>query len=246
MVSEPRPRRSFRCSSLLTTYPERYTAVQRSQHLTQGDPRVFGQSYVANCSTVDGQAAFRGEESDQRHIEYFQSLEKFREAGLPSRLPSHMEEALTRDLQLNEMKGELEMLVKQKAGIDTLTKVKKRHAAHFKALKTKALRRYQDHWVKERRDWKILTRGKGKTPDHSKSDFVQSICQLIPERARVAQAMAAEDALDQDVMWLALQDLYALCVEDFTVLYLPECRPVDGACPSRCCQQQLSRSSLSS
>jgi hypothetical protein len=39
------------------------TPVQRSQHLTQADPRVFGQggqSYVANCSSVNGQAAFRG------------------------------------------------------------------------------------------------------------------------------------------------------------------------------------------
>jgi hypothetical protein len=41
---------------------------------------VFGQSYVANFSSVDGQAAFRDEDSDHRHIEYFQGLEKFREA----------------------------------------------------------------------------------------------------------------------------------------------------------------------
>lgn len=35
---------------------ERYTEVQRSQHLTQGDVRVFDQSYVANTSSVDGHA----------------------------------------------------------------------------------------------------------------------------------------------------------------------------------------------
>jgi len=54
--------------------------------LTQADPRVFGQSYVANCSSVDGQAAFREGESDHRHIDYFQSLEKFHEDGLPDKL----------------------------------------------------------------------------------------------------------------------------------------------------------------
>ena len=50
---------------------ERYTSVQRSQHLTQADPRVFGQSYVANCSSVDGQAAFLREAPDHRHVDYF-------------------------------------------------------------------------------------------------------------------------------------------------------------------------------
>jgi hypothetical protein len=44
--------------------------------MTQADSRVFSQSYGANCSSVDGQAAFRDEESDHRHIDYFQSLEK--------------------------------------------------------------------------------------------------------------------------------------------------------------------------
>ena len=39
-------------------FDERYTEVERSQHLTQGDPPVFGQSYVANTSSVDGQGAF--------------------------------------------------------------------------------------------------------------------------------------------------------------------------------------------
>lgn len=192
---------------------------------------------------MDGQAAFRGEESDQRHIEYFQSLEKFREAGLPARLPSHLDEALTRDPKLCQIKSEIEALTEQKADIDILNKAKKRHAAHLKMVKTKALRQYQQHWVRERRDWKILTRGKETAPDQSKTDFTQSICQLIPERARIAQAMAAEEALEPGAMWQALQDLHTLCVQDFTVLYLPGCRPVDGACPRSCCQRQLERSS---
>lgn len=33
---------------------EIYTEVQRSQHSTQADPRIFGQAYVANTSSVDG------------------------------------------------------------------------------------------------------------------------------------------------------------------------------------------------
>ena len=76
---------------------EIYTEVQRSQHLTQADPRIFGQSYVANTSSVDGQAVFLGEQVNHSHIDYFQSLEKFREPGLPCELPAHMEEGLKHD-----------------------------------------------------------------------------------------------------------------------------------------------------
>jgi len=54
----------------------------------QGDPHVFGQSYVANTSSIDGQAAFLNEPGDHSHIEYFQGLEKFRERGLPCELPA--------------------------------------------------------------------------------------------------------------------------------------------------------------
>jgi hypothetical protein len=76
---------------------ERYTPVQRSQHLTQGDPRVFGQKYVAQTSSVAGQSAFLDEEADHEPIDYFQGLEQFRERGLPCELPCHLEEKVKLD-----------------------------------------------------------------------------------------------------------------------------------------------------
>jgi hypothetical protein len=96
---------------------------------------------VANCSSVDGQAAFRDEESDHRHIEYFQSLEKFYEEGLPGKLPTHLEEALNRDPLLCELEKEVRTLT---AGADNaLNKAKQRYANHLKKTKSKALRQYQ-------------------------------------------------------------------------------------------------------
>lgn len=65
---------------------------------------------MANCSSVDGQGAFRGEESDRRHIEYFQSMEKFHEEGLPDKLPAHLEDNVHRDLQLSELEKEVHTL----------------------------------------------------------------------------------------------------------------------------------------
>ncbi|OAG42721.1 AdoMet-dependent rRNA methyltransferase SPB1 [Fonsecaea monophora] len=166
---------------------KRYTAVQRSQHLTQADERVFGQSYVANCSSVDGQAAFRNEKSDHRHIEYFQSMEKFHEEGLPDKLPSHLDDGIYRDPELRELEKEMQTLVQPEGGSIARSRPKQQYANRLKKLKKQALRQYQENWIRERRDWKILTRGKAAAQDKSKTDFVQSLCLLIPERGRLAQ-----------------------------------------------------------
>ena len=204
---------------------------------------MFGQSYVANCSSVDGQAAFRDEDSDHRHIEYFQGLEKFREEGLPDRLPAHLEQKVLDDPQLCEVDEEIP--AKQTTGgLGTLKRGRQRRTNLLKKLKLEALRQYQQNWVRERRDWKVLTRGRQVVQHSSKTDFVQDICLLIPERGRLAQQMRADHPLKPDDMWQALQDLHALCVQDFTVLYLPRSRPVDGACPVKCCQLQMERSVL--
>ncbi|KAJ4507488.1 hypothetical protein HRR83_004066 [Exophiala dermatitidis] len=119
---------------------KRYTAVQRSQHLTQADERVFGQSYVANCSSVDGQAAFRNEKSDHRHIEYFQSMEKFHEDGLPDKLPSHLEDEIYRDPELRELKQETQTFTQTGGGSKGRSQPKQQYANRLKKLKNQALR----------------------------------------------------------------------------------------------------------
>lgn len=192
---------------------------------------------MANCSSVDGQAAFRDEVSDHRHIEYFQSLEKFHEEGLPDRLPAHLEQEILRDSELCALDREARG---RQQGIGR-PQTRQGYANRLRTLKRAALRQYQQNWVRERRDWKILTRGKELPPCTSKTDFVQSVSLLIPERGRVAEQMGLDRSLNPDEMWQALQDLRSLCVQDFTVLYLPQSRPVDGACPVKCCQIQLDR-----
>ena len=54
-----------------------------SQYLNEGDPRALGLSSVANHSSVDGQDTFRNDSNDHLPINYFQSLERFSEQGLP-------------------------------------------------------------------------------------------------------------------------------------------------------------------
>jgi hypothetical protein len=81
---------------------ELYIEVQQSQQLTRAVPRTSSQSYVANTSS-----AFLGEGVDHSRIDCFQSLEKFREPGLPCELPAQIEECLKRDPRLQELKAEV-------------------------------------------------------------------------------------------------------------------------------------------
>jgi hypothetical protein len=53
-------------------------------------------------------------------------------------------------------------------------------------------------WVQERRDWKILNRGKEMAKDKSKTELAQSIYKAFPKRGRIAETMAAAYPLTTD------------------------------------------------
>jgi hypothetical protein len=213
--------------------------VQRSQHLTQADPRVFGQSYVANCSSVNGQAAFLGEDSDNRHIEYFQGLERFHEQGLPGKLPAARRESLKRDPHVRELEQKVQALKIQQADRAVVKEAQNRLSHFFSSLEQKALRAYQEEWVRSQRELKILNRGKQPAMDMNGTDHHQIACLLIPERGRLAPLMATDAPLSSTQMWLATGDLHSLCVQASTVLYLPGRKPVQGFCPVAQCKLNL-------
>jgi hypothetical protein len=52
-----------------------------------------------------------GEASDHRHIEYFQSLKKFHEPGLPCDLPMALEEGSKDDPKLHKLEREVQTLL---------------------------------------------------------------------------------------------------------------------------------------
>jgi hypothetical protein len=176
--------------------------------------------------------AFLGEPADHRHVDYFQSLEKFHEPGLPCKLPARLEEAL---------KSEVQALVQEGGAGSELDEAKGRWNSYHKALYRKTLRRYQKQWVQDRRDWKIVTRGKEQPRGLCKTDLVQNLCLLIPERGRLALIMASDDPLSPAATWQAMQDLHSLCTRDLSVLYLPGLEPFEGACPVKCCRLKLDR-----
>jgi len=139
------------------------------------------------------------------------------------------------------MENEIQVLKSQDVPISSLKEAKDRMVSYRKTLKRTTLRQYQQHWTRDRRDWKILTRGKQQADDLCKTDIVQSLCLLIPERGRLALGMASDDPISPAAMWRAMEDLHSLCTRNFTVLYLPGNEPREDACPVKCCQLKMNR-----
>jgi hypothetical protein len=52
-----------------------------------------------------------------------------------------------------------------------------------------------------------------------------------PERARIAKKMQQKSALSVKEMHKVIQDLLALCEQDYTVFYFLGKEPVDRLCP---------------
>jgi hypothetical protein len=83
---------------------------------------------------VEGLAAFLGEETDHRHVEYFQGLGRFREQGLPGKLPADRTESptesptesLERDPGFLELEQEVQSLKKMEVDQATLDKAKRK------------------------------------------------------------------------------------------------------------------------
>ena len=123
---------------------ERYTEVHRFQHLTQAD-RIFVHSYLASVSSVDGMGAFLGEQVDHSRIDYFQSLERFREPGLPCELPSSVKESLNEDRRLQELEADVQKCSYKDPS--RLKASKNNLASYRKKSRRDMLREYQEAWI---------------------------------------------------------------------------------------------------
>lgn len=84
-------------------------------------------------------------------------MEKFHKEGLPDKLPSHLEGDIYHDPELQELEKEMQTFAQTEGGSKARSRPKQRYANRLKKLKNQALRQYQEHWIRERRDWKILT-----------------------------------------------------------------------------------------
>lgn len=218
---------------------ERYTEVERSQHITQTDTRVYGQSYVANTSSVDGRSAFLNEPAQHDHIDYFQSFAKFREKGLPSSLPAEREAAIRRDPQLLEFLDQVRLLQTENASTSQIKAALNKARAYRVSLAKMSLQKYKIEWVQKRRDWKVITRGKKRPDDNKKTELLETLSQIMPKRGRLARTMISDQVVSDKERRQAIEDLCSLVSQDCTTLYRPGEKPINGICPVKGCDIEI-------
>ncbi|KAF6819896.1 hypothetical protein CPLU01_12908 [Colletotrichum plurivorum] len=181
-------------------------------------------SYVANCSSVDGLGAFLGEQSDHTAVNFFQGLEKYREHGAPIVLPTATERALWEEEEVVALRQRID----QSANPATKLKLTAALRNLRRKLKAKALESYRKQWVRKRRDWKILTRGKiTHNPTGTKGN---RLVNFVPELERIEKLMLSMSPLSPEGMQQAVQDLYTLASKGFSILYYPGEEPIAGHC----------------
>jgi hypothetical protein len=170
---------------------------------------------------VDGQAAFLDEEPDHTVIDYFQGLRQFRERGAPTFLPTALKSGLRKH-------PEVVKLEEAAARDGKHSEASKALRSLLKSLEHRALVSYRAAWMRERRDWKILTRGKV-SPEVD--DNTSQLTLILPERSRIQAKMASTLSLTAAEMREAIQDIYTLIARDGEVFYLPGEEPRNGLCP---------------
>ncbi|KAI9770979.1 MAG: hypothetical protein M1840_002683 [Geoglossum simile] len=206
---------------------KRATEAERSQLFNQTDPKIFGRSYIANVSSVDGQAAFLDEPARTSHIEYLQGVSRFQEKGLPSRLPAEIEHSILENAEVLELETRIRELIKGSADEIKISTAKSKLKLRRKQLRDEALSQHREEWVQKRRDWKILSRGKERIKDPINTEITQDLFRLMPERARLAEMMTSEKRLSMKEKLKAVEDLLSLCTRDLEVVYRPKEEPIN-------------------
>lgn len=196
---------------------------------------------MLHCSSIDTVSAVLGEEKEEKsHIEFFQGFERFYERGLPGELPAQVEKSLLQEPELVEIKSritQLESLVGDKEAI-TAERLKYRKA--LVRFRLSALKEYQSSWMRERRDRRILNKGKEK-PAHDDDNNVCTRAQalIMPEFGRISALMSFDGELSFNEMLLFVEDLKTYCERDFDVVYLPQESPIAGHCPAIGCHKEI-------
>ena len=121
-------------------------------------------------------------------------------------------------------------------------KIARTNARSLRAsLMKKSLKRYQLEWVQERRDWKVITRGKKRAEDDINIDLSDILCIIMPERRRLARIMISDQVVTAEERKRAVQDLYTFIPPDCTTLYRPGEEPIGGICPVDGCEKGLTK-----
>ncbi|KAJ5917592.1 hypothetical protein N7466_011146 [Penicillium verhagenii] len=181
------------------------------------DAGTYPKDYLLHCSSIDTVSAVLGEEEQSDHIEYFQGFERFHERGLPGELTAEIEASIRQEPELVDRKFRIEQLESSNSDRESIAAEKLSYRKALLRLRLTGLKQYQSRWIQERRDQRILSRGK-EEPAFTENDVcmrAQSL--LMPEIARISPLMSSDRELSADEMLLFVEDLKTHCERDFDV-----------------------------
>ncbi|KAJ5318323.1 hypothetical protein N7476_004743 [Penicillium atrosanguineum] len=210
-----------------------------SQIYGHKDAGTYPKEYLLHCSSIDTVSAVLGEEEQSNHIEYFQGFERFYERGLPGELPAEIEASILQTPDLVNTRRRIEQLEASNGEKVCIAAEKLNYRKALIRLRLAGLKEYQKRWVREKRDQKILKKGKAELVVGENDVSTQAQFLLMPELARISSLMSSDRELSFDETLLFVDDLKTHCERDFDVAFLPQERPIQGCCPARDCLKDI-------
>lgn len=210
-----------------------------SQIYGHKDAGTYPKEYLLHCSSIDTVSAVLGEEEQSSHIEYFQGFERFYERGLPGELPAGIEASILQTPEVVDIRRRIKQLEASNSDKKVTAAEKLNYRKTLIRLRLARLKEYQNRWVREKRDQRILNRGKAELviSENDVSTRAQSL--LMPELAHISTLMSSTRELSFDEMLLFVDDLKTYCERDFDVAYLPRESPIQDRCPTRDCLKEI-------
>ena len=238
-VSAPKFHSSLKETDLLTFGTGKHGSALVSQIYGHKDAGTYPKEYLLHCSSIDTVSAVLGEEEQTSHIEYFQGFERFYERGLPGELPAEIEASILQTPEVVDIRRRIEQLEASNSDKKVTAAEKLNHRKTLIRLRLAGLKEYQNRWVREKRDQRILNRGKAEPviSDNNVSTRAQSL--LMPELAHISTLMSSDRELSFDEMLLFVDDLKTYCERDVDVAYLPRESPIQDRCPARDCLEEI-------
>lgn len=175
------------------------------------------------------------EEEETYHIEYFQGYGQFREVGLPQELPAELEEAILQREELTNLRDHIVRCEKEE-NVEIVNSYKNEYRKTLTSIRQSELHRYQTQWVRERRDQRILARGKGQREPLGGDACTRALTLIMPEVGYIAETLCSAEPLTHDQKLSFGNQLLTQCRRDYDVIYLPGESPVNGHCPVDTCQ----------
>ncbi len=179
------------------------------------------------------------EEEETYHIEYFQGYGQFREVGLPQELSAELEEAILRREELTNLRAYIVLLCEKGENAEIVNFYKNEYRKTLVSIRQLELRRYQTQWVRERRDQRILTRGKNQHESLESDACTRALTLIMPEVGYIAETLCSAEPLTHDQKLLFGSQLLTQCRRDYDVVYLPGESPINGQCPVDTCQYDI-------